>query len=91
MCADYNGGGYEDWYLPSYYEMQMMREYAVVKAIEENSDFVFKTSWMYWTSTAKSYDYVWCFGMGSYAEYKSKTEYETDNNNKFLIRAVRKF
>ena len=51
VCADYRGSGYDDWYLPSYYELnQVYNQAAIINKVlkSESLNFLMKD---YWTST----------------------------------------
>ena len=51
VCADYRGSGYDDWYLPSYYELnQVFNNAAIINKVlnSDSLNFLIKD---YWTST----------------------------------------
>jgi hypothetical protein len=53
-AADYKGGGYEDWYLPSYFEMnQVFNNAAIINKVLGRESFITANSNLaaYWTST----------------------------------------
>ncbi len=77
ICADYSGGGYTDWFLPSKGELNLL-----YKRKEIVGGFI---SGYYWSSTEADYKYAWSqyFGFG----------YQGLNDKKFafFVRAVRAF
>lgn len=51
VCADYRGSGYDDWYLPAYYELnQVYNQAAIVNKVLDKESLNFLVS-DYWTST----------------------------------------
>jgi len=63
VCKDYRGGGYSDWYLPSYYEfLEYLRN--TVRFSSYNSN------WYYWTSTETGTGYAW----GYHGGFENKTK-----------------
>jgi hypothetical protein len=50
-CANFNGGGYSDWYLPSKYELNLLYEQKAVLGWVSSSG--------YWSSTEFNADYAW--------------------------------
>ena len=51
VCADYRGSGYDDWYLPSYYELnQVYNQAAIVNKVLKSDSLNFLIN-DYWTST----------------------------------------
>ncbi len=53
MCADYVGGGYDDWFLPSKDELNQMREKLYVNNLGGFSD------WPYWSSSEYDENKAW--------------------------------
>lgn len=52
-AADYRGGGFEDWYLPSYFELnQVFNNAAIINKVLDRETFAFEKSQdpAYWTS-----------------------------------------
>lgn len=87
-AAAYRGGGFEDWYLPSYYEFnQVFNNVAIVnKVLEKETIDLTKTG--YWTSTEyNSNQAVQFSGWGGLA---SSTYALAFKNSQARIRAVRK-
>ena len=88
VCSDYRGGGYDDWYLPAYYEINNVynQAAAINKVLDtESINAVFR----YWTSTEASIDRSYLISSGGYliSEYKSRSYFD---ESKPRIRAVRK-
>ena len=51
VCADYRGSGYDDWYLPAYYELnQVYNQAAIVNKVLDKDSLNFLVN-DYWTST----------------------------------------
>lgn len=51
ICANYQGGNFADWYLPSLYELQLI--WQVYASVGLSSD------WAYWSSTEYNADKAW--------------------------------
>lgn len=101
VCAEYRGGGYEDWYLPAYYEVNAIYNQAAILNKVLGSDNVYSKmttgegEWItsiYWSSTeaivsAGSSTYAYMSELGNMAPIRK------DNLRVFYkpkIRAVRK-
>jgi hypothetical protein len=88
VCYDYRGGGYDDWYLPAYYEINTIyyQAAAVNKVLNRES---INALFRYWTSTEASMDYSYLISSGGYlvSEYKSRSYFD---ESKPRIRAVRR-
>ncbi len=77
-CANYSGGIYGDWYLPSKYELDLLyQQKDAVGGFSESS---------YWSSTQFNGSYAWSqyFGNGFQG-------YDTTWNHWFCVRAIRAF
>jgi hypothetical protein len=77
ICANYQGGGYGDWYLPSKYELNLLYlKKAYVGGFADNN---------YWSSSEISSSDTW-------RQYIT-TGYQTnsDKYNTFCVRAIRAF
>ena len=77
LCANYQGGGYGDWYLPSKYELNLLYN-------QKDAVGGFASAY-YWSSTEGSNDNAWLqyFGTGSQSNVgKLNTNY---------VRAIRAF
>lgn len=77
LCANYQGGGYGDWYLPSKYELNLL--YSQKTAVGGFASF------NYWSSTEASNDNAWrqYFVVGN--------QYSNLKNNTGYVRAIRAF
>lgn len=88
VCSDYRGGGYDDWYLPAYYEINAVYNQAasVNKVLDSES---INAGFRYWTSTEADIDHSYLISSGGYltSEYKSRSYFD---ESKPRIRAVRK-
>jgi hypothetical protein len=51
ICANFQGGGYSDWYLPSKYELNLLYQQKSVLSWATNNG--------YWSSTEFNEDYAW--------------------------------
>ena len=78
LCADYKVGKFDDWYLPSYYELNTIYNNIKVKDFDR-----FSPSY-YWSSTIKDYSNAYTLGfIGGNQGVFSKSL-------KYFVRAVRK-
>ena len=85
VCANYQGGGYGDWYLPSLAEMSLMYNNIGPGNAFGLGNVGSFTSDIYWSSSETNADYAWTF----YFSYG-----DTRDNNKgfsYYVRAVRAF
>lgn len=78
ICADYRGGGKNDWFLPSKNELEILYKFMVDSGIGGSS------SNYYWSSTEYDADYAWYTGEN--LSYPGGTKYTTN-----MVRAVRAF
>lgn len=89
ICTAYNGGGYNDWFLPSKYELSLMyqkRTTINITALANGGGaFVTTSSGRYWSSTeASDYNAIY----QSFFDGQLTTR---DKGNAHKIRAVRYF
>jgi hypothetical protein len=78
-CAGYSYGGYDDWFLPSIYELAQM--YTNLKAQGLGG---FSSSY-YWSSSESASDYAWRKHFGTGYDGSAPEDYE------YSVRAVRAF
>jgi hypothetical protein len=96
LCADYTGGGYTDWYLPSLFELKQMNNalltiYQVLT--NDNDDTTNPVAWKYvdptygyyWSSDEYSYNTAWYFNF--YNGYSNGL----NKSSTYRVRAVRAF
>ena len=83
VCYDYRGGGYDDWYLPAYYELNTIYNQAGVVNIVLDSDSINTIGNGYWSSTE-------CSNNSSYSNYNGYFPVTSKSNTTTKIRAVRK-
>lgn len=78
LCADYKVGKFDDWYLPSYYELNTIYNNIKVK------DFDRFSPGYYWSSSIKDYSNAYTLGFigGNQGVYSKSLKY--------FVRAVRK-
>ena len=79
MCADYRGGGYADWFLPSRYELNLMYQ-----NLHRNNLGGFSGG-IYWSSSEYDADGAWLQAFGS------GTQYIGNRYDDFRVRPVRAF
>lgn len=88
LCDAYVSQGFEDWYLPAIYELQVLNTnlFTVERALSEipNADPVEMN--LYWSSTESNTASAWFFSF-----YDSKPTNYYDKTSKTLVRAVRSF
>jgi len=85
VCQQYSQGGYNDWFLPSKSELNLM--YWNLKQKELGG---FKSEW-YWSSSHHNI-YTWDSSMAWAQKFSDGSQdYRDKNGNKFLVRAVRQF
>jgi hypothetical protein len=82
ICANYEGGGYRDWYLPSKYELNLLyKQKKVVGGFED---------WGYWSSTECTSRSAWFQDFTS-GYLTSGGQYTDDKLSAQNVRAVRAF
>lgn len=79
VCSDYKGGGYNDWYLPSKYELRLLYK-------NKNIIGGFAKDY-YWSSTEENDNVVWLLSF--YGGYDSN--YLKYGSSLFRVRAIRGF
>ena len=90
VCADYRGSGYDDWYLPAYYELnQVYNQAAIVNKVLDKESLNFLVN-DYWTSSEvpssiNSPQYAIAFRSNFQNLYYIKDKSQTSK-----VRAVRK-
>jgi hypothetical protein len=92
LCAALNTGGYQDWFLPSKDELDLMYKNL------RRTGFSRFTNAPYWSSSVESYSYVWCQGFsdrtydsGHGNRYGNGNQTTTSSGGSFCVRAVRSF
>lgn len=79
MCADYSLNGYDDWFLPSLNELNLMYENL------EKNDLGSFTSGYYWSSSENNSSYAWYqYFNDGYQNYYNRNYY-------FYVRPIRAF
>ena len=79
LCHDLSSGGFNDWFLPSKDELNLL--YTV---LAKNGQGGFAKQW-YWSSSQGNYDYAWVQGFGN-GDQGFNIKY-----GKYYVRAVRAF
>jgi hypothetical protein len=81
----HSGGGYNDWYLPALWELNMCyNSAAIVNKVLGTNSFIGTAN--YWSSTEKDDDFAYGF------DFNSGNAYYTDKiTTTFYVRAVRRF
>jgi hypothetical protein len=77
VCANYNGGNYADWYLPSKYELNLLYLQKLVVGGFANGN--------YWSSTEYDGYFAW------YQYFANGSQYGNDKSITYYVRAVRAF
>jgi len=77
LCANYKGGGYGDWYLPSKYELNLLY-------LQKTVVGGFAIAW-YWSSTERNVNYAWR------QYFISGSQYYLNKNYTGNVRAIRAF
>jgi hypothetical protein len=77
LCANYQGGNYADWYLPSKFELNLLYLQKTVVGGFANS--------VYWSSTEDDPSAAW------YQYFSTGIQYTNDKNATAYVRAIRAF
>jgi hypothetical protein len=87
LCENLVSGGYDDWFLPSKNELNLMFVY-----LKERGIGGFKEDW-YWSSSAGSGNGVWTqrFSDGVQTGDGSYSSYDGHKSKEHLVRAIRQF
>ena len=81
LCQQYSLGGYQDWFLPSKAELDLM--YMNLKVIRDMGNF--SSDW-YWSSTQASYStYAWAH------RFSDGNQDYRDKSNSYSVRPIRQF
>ncbi len=81
LCANYNGGGYGDWYLPSKDELNLMYKNLHLKGLGS-----FTSNANYWSSTELNTDQAWVQLFTSGVQYAI-----AKRGNQAYVRCIRAF
>jgi hypothetical protein len=79
MCADYRGGGHDDWFLPSKDELNLM-----YRNLKEQNLGGFSEDY-YWSSSENNAGRAW------YQDFLNGFQGNTNRNNLNRVRPVRAF
>ena len=88
VCVDYRGGGYDDWYLPAYYELNTIYNQAGIVNKVIGSESILN-NFGYWTSTEIQSDRAYMLVSAGYLAYNLKSKNYFDGTAP-SIRAVRR-
>ena len=92
VCANYNGGGFSDWYLPSRFELQLMYfNRAIINTIameNSGSSFANNVNDFYWSSTEIDSDNAWAI---SFEDTNQNTPFINFKIFPDRVRAIRAF
>jgi Protein of unknown function (DUF1566) len=77
VCANYQGGGYGDWYLPSKFELNLLYLQKTVVGGFTNT--------IYWSSTESNSTEAW------YQFFSTGFQFTNTKNNAYYVRAIRAF
>ncbi|MPN12708.1 hypothetical protein SDC9_160027 [bioreactor metagenome] len=78
-CTDYEAGGYDDWFLPSKDELDLM-----YRNLKKNNQGGF-SGWYYWSSSEGSANYAWI------QVFDNGTQGNLNRGSDFRVRPVRAF
>lgn len=82
-AAQFSGGNYGDWYLPSKLELQLMyNQRASIGGFGASG---------YWSSTEVSVEYGFVSDTAHYLDFDSGTPGTSPKNNTYKVRAIRRF
>lgn len=84
ICKVYNGGGFNDWYLPSIWELDECYKAAFIVNTILGSLNGFKYG-IYWSSTERDANYAY------YKYFDAGYNYYSTKGNTYYVRAVRRF
>jgi hypothetical protein len=77
LCANYRGGDFADWYLPSRYELNLLyQQRAVVGGLGFN---------VFWSSTEEYLGYAWC------QYFLDGNQFNKAKYTQYFVRAIRAF
>ncbi len=84
ICKSFNGGGFNDWYLPSIWELDECYKAAFVvsSVLGSLNSFQYNT---YWSSTERDANYAY------YKYFDAGYNYYSTKGNTYYVRAVRRF
>ena len=84
ICKSFNGGGFNDWYLPSIWELDECYKVAFVvnSILGPLNGFKYNT---YWSSTERDANYAY------YKYFDAGYNYFSTKGNPYFVRAVRRF
>ena len=88
VCVDYRGGGYDDWYLPAYYELNTIYNQAAIVNKVIGSESI-TNNFGYWTSTEAQSNRAYMLVSLGYLAYNLKNKNYFDGTAP-SIRAVRR-
>jgi len=90
LCAEYRGGGFNDWFLPSKDELNaiytsLVKSYLVID--------LGQTGWLdtYWTSSQNSAGASWAYGTAWIQQFSSGNQNNSSKPHSHSVRAVRQF
>lgn len=78
LCKNYNGGGFNDWRLPSREELDRVYEQLGNAGVTGSNDW-------FWSSSQRNSKYAWV------ERFNSGRHYGAFKSNAYLVRAVRSF
>lgn len=92
LCQSYNAGGYNDWYLPSIDELNLLynSRFNVNKSIKEQDTGSEIGQNIYWSSTEFDINSAWYFIFSQGFNYFGTSGYRK-NSTRLYVRAIREF
>jgi hypothetical protein len=85
LARAYNGGGLNDWFLPSNDELKAIWDNLVNDGLGNNSGIGGFTSTFYWSSTEGNASYSW------YLDFTSGAQSTQTKSISYYVRAIRNF
>jgi hypothetical protein len=88
LCKDFKGGGYNDWYLPSVWELNACYNVAMIinRIVGDTNGFQVSFNFVYWSSTESGDSSAW-----NHNFWVGHPTGATVKSDPYRVRAVRKF
>lgn len=92
ICANYNGGGFTDWYLPSLNELNLLwaNLFNINMSIESNSGDIIQAALLLWSSNEVNANLAWPFYTLTGSIFDTNL-FPITKTQQYNVRAVRKF
>lgn len=92
VCANYNGGSFSDWYLPSLNELNLLwaNLFNVNMSLENNNGDIIPTALLLWSSNEVNANLAWPFYTLTGSIFDTNL-YPITKTQQYNVRAIRKF